>query len=424
MAYGAGREWIQGTLLVVLSVWVTLGVGEIGLRLFYPKYEIAAEAQFKPDSLRITSRSPNTRRTVHHPDNGSTHLVIYNNHGMRQHRNFMDSDLDDAVNVGFFGDSYTENVLLPGPYSFTEPLDYLLNLGSRRFNVLNFGQDGYGTGQSYIAYQHQELAKHLDHVYYIFCINDIRNIYENDLFYIDAKGELWRNPVLESPWWIKLVSRLHVTYLLQDGYYRLNPRKNAWEGLDARILQEKHADNYVRKRKHSERAKSVEHDMLSHKENEDVRRSLAIFRAILRGWKELAAANGSSFSIVLLPTGRGSVIKDHIDDDIPVVDLYELFSDRFPDYNYRDWAFDNDRHWAEAANSMAASFLYRDIAENTGLSPIPEHRMHEKLYIYYSAFDYGWMLDKPELDHSPPQAALEVILKRYAALESGNNIDR
>jgi hypothetical protein len=41
---------------------------------------------------------------------------------------------------------------------------------------------------------------------YPFCINDIRNIYENDLFYIDGKGELQRNPALESPWWIKLVS--------------------------------------------------------------------------------------------------------------------------------------------------------------------------------------------------------------------------
>ena len=101
-----------------------------------------------------------------------------------------------------------------------------------------------------------------------------------------------------------------------------------------------------------------------------------------------------------------------------------MFSDRISDYDYRDWDFENDRHWAEAANSLAASFLYRDIAWKTGLNPIPEHGMHRELYTYYSAFDYGWMPDKSDSNHSPPQAVLEAILKRYAPLELGSNIDR
>jgi len=424
MTFGIIKAWIQGVVLIVLSVAFALGVAEIGLRLFYPKFELAAGAQFKTDSLRINSRLPNTRRTVHHPDNGNTHLVIYNNHGMRQHRDFLESDLDEAVNVGFFGDSYTENARLPDPYSFTEPLDYLLNLSGRNFNALNFGQDGYGTGQSYIAYQYSELAKHLDHIYYVFCINDIRNIYENDLFYLDDEGLLQRNPALESPWWIKLISRLHVTYLLQDGYNRLNPGKNAWEGFDARILQEKHADKYVRERIRTDRAKSVGRDILGHKENDDVKRSLAVFQVILRDWKELATANGASFSIVLLPTGRGSVIKGYISDDIPVVDLYELFADRIPGYKYGDWDFENDKHWAEAANSLAASFLYRDIVGKTELSSISEHGIDTELYTYYSAFDYGWMPDRPDSYHSPNHAVLEEILMRYVPLEIGGNFDR
>ena len=142
-----------------------------------------------------------------------------------------------------------------------------------------------------------------------------------------------RAPALESPWWIKVVSRLHVTYLLQDGYNRIKPRKNAWRGLDARILQEKHADNYVRERKRSERARLLEHDMLDLEGNEDVKRSLAIFQAILRDWQDLATANGARFSVVLLPTAQGRSIKDYIDAEIPVLDLYELFSERIPGYD-------------------------------------------------------------------------------------------
>jgi len=417
MASGTGKTLVQGTVLAVLSILFTLGVAEMGLRLFYPKYEFAAEAQFKPDSLRITTRPPNSRRTMRHPDNGKTHLVIYNNYGMRQHRDFQDSDLEGATNVGIFGDSYMENVELPGPYSFTEPLDYLLNLSGRRFNVLNFGQGGYGTGQSYMAYRYTELVKRLDPVYYVFCANDIRNIYENNLFYLDESGVLQRNPALESPWWIKIVSRLHVTYLLQDSDNRLNPRKNAWEGFNARILQEKHADKYVRKRIRSDRAKSVEQDLLDGKENDDVRRSLAIFQAILREWKDLVTANGAHFTVVLLPTGRGRGIKDYIDDDIPVVDLYELFSKQIPDYDYRDWKFENDGHWAEAANSLAAAFLYQDIAGQTGLSAIPEQGINQAFFTYYSAFDYGWMPDKPDSDYLPSQTVLEAISRKYNSLE-------
>ena len=265
------------------------------LRTLYPKYEYAAEAKFQADSLRITTRPPNARRTVHHPDTRAPHLVIYNNHGMRQHRNFELHDLKDATNVGFFGDSYMENMGLPGPYSFTEPLDYLLNRSGRDFNVLNFGQSGYGTDQSFLAYKYAALSATLDQVFYVFCINDIRNIYENDLFYLNQSGELQRNPALATPWWIRLVSRLHLTYLLQDGYNRLRPRKNDWEGLDARILQEKHADKHVRKRMRSDRAKSVGSSLREGTVNPDVTRSLAVFRALLEEWQTLAAANGASF---------------------------------------------------------------------------------------------------------------------------------
>ncbi len=93
----SGKAQLQGTLLVLLSVLFTLGIAEISLRLFYPEYDLQAGARFEPDSLRITSRPANTRRTVHHPDNGKTHLVIYNNYGLRQHRDILQQDLDDAV---------------------------------------------------------------------------------------------------------------------------------------------------------------------------------------------------------------------------------------------------------------------------------------------------------------------------------------
>ena len=76
-------------ILVLLSILLTLGFVDFSLRLFYPKYVAAAEAQLQSDSLRITTRTPNTHRYLNHPDNGESHHVICNNHGMLQHRDFL-----------------------------------------------------------------------------------------------------------------------------------------------------------------------------------------------------------------------------------------------------------------------------------------------------------------------------------------------
>jgi hypothetical protein len=411
------KTWVLNIVTILISVIVTLVIAEIGLRTLYPKYEYAAEAQFQPDSLRITTRPANARRTVHHPDTGKPHRVIYNNHGMRQHRDFALADLEGAINVGFFGDSYMENMGLPGPYSFTEPLDYLLNRSGRPFNVLNFGQSGYGTDQSFLSYKHAELSPALSDVYYVFCINDIRNIYENDLFFLDANGELQRNPALTTPWHIRLISRLHLTYLLQDGYNRLRPRKNDWEGLDARILQEKHADKHVRKRMRSDRAKSVESNMRDGTDNPDVTRSLEIFNVLLGEWRDLAAANGATFTVMLLPTGYGDLVRDAIPADIEVIDLYREFDARITDYRYDDWHFENDRHWAEDANRLAATILYREITARNAAEALPEERVDSALHTYYSAFDYGWMPASIGVPEPGTPAELQSIAARYAALD-------
>ena len=47
------KAQLQGALLVFLSVLFTLGIAEISLRLFYPKYDLQAGARFEPDILCI-----------------------------------------------------------------------------------------------------------------------------------------------------------------------------------------------------------------------------------------------------------------------------------------------------------------------------------------------------------------------------------
>ena len=114
--------------LLLASLAVCLAAGEAYLRVFHPVYEYAAEAEYDLDAKRIWARGAHSASTGSHPDTGVRHLVIHNNLALRQHRNFSDGDLAAAVNIGVFGDSFTENRRLPSQYSFNEVLDYLLNL--------------------------------------------------------------------------------------------------------------------------------------------------------------------------------------------------------------------------------------------------------------------------------------------------------
>ena len=99
---------------------------------------------------------------------------------------------------------------MDAPDSCTEPVDYLLNQSGRRFNVLNFGMDAYGPGQSLLHYGHFRYARDLDYVVYVYYRNDLRDIFKNGLFSLDGAGNLVENTSRPSGGWVRFVSRLHL----------------------------------------------------------------------------------------------------------------------------------------------------------------------------------------------------------------------
>ncbi|MCP4841146.1 MAG: hypothetical protein GY887_05380, partial [Halieaceae bacterium] len=114
---------------------------------------------------------------------------------------------------------------------------------------------------------------------------------------------------------------------------------------------------------------------------------------------------------------NGSLVEDYIPDNIPVIDLYARFAATTPDYDYKDWHFQNDRHWAEAANRLAAVTLYRDIAAQAELDALPASLIDESLYTYYSAFDLGWMPAAQAEPVNRDDDELKRIADRYAELD-------
>ena len=356
--------------LLLASCAAGLFLCELSLRLFYPKYRDLAEAPFRRDESRIWARMPNARNLWLHPDTRSLHALFHNNFGLRQHRNFSAADLASAINVGVFGDSFVENVRMDAPYSFTEPLDWLLNQGARRFNVLNFGVEGYDPGQSFLHHEHFRYADDLDYVFFVYCSNDLREILQTELFHLDSEGRLVRNEA-KSSWWVRFISELHVSYLVLD------------------VIEN---DRFSETFPFNENPKTFRRR--SPGQAHDVEESLAIFQRLVRRWKRVVEENGGRFVVVMLPDSpadpRITTLLE--EEDVEAIDLYDCFRDY--DDDHRQWRrspyrFRRDNHWNENGNRLAAVCLHRFLEREARL-PASEDAPGEALHQYYSAFG-GWM---------------------------------
>ena len=363
------RRILSNMALALAALCGSLLVCELGLRLFHPKYAYLAEAPFAfaAGDVPIPVRLPNHRSLVPHPDTGEQHAVHHNNLALRQHRDFTDADLRSAVNIGFFGDSFTENVLMPAPFSFTEPLDFLLNLRNPNdsFNVLNFGVGGYALSESLLRYEQLERPELL-HVFYVYNANDFWSDVRRGMFHVDDAGSLSHGEVMrygKRP----VISKLHLSYLV----------------LDAVGLLSAHLAEVVAPPKPA--------SLHGYRDE----RPYKLFEALLRRFKEAAERNGASFNVVwpddeppnfprLAAIARQVGVETH--------NLRACFGERDPTHLHTPWhespyRFKNDGHWNEAANRMAAACLHRFAEGLLSLPSLSAETVETALNRYYSAFD-------------------------------------
>jgi len=294
-------------LLLSCSIILALGTSELILRAFFPKYSYASESNYALDSLLTWRTGPNSRLIRKHPDTNKKHPVFYNNHGMRQHRNITQKEINSSVVISILGDSYTENARLPTQYGFTEILDYLLNSESDQENylVLNYGVSGYGTDQAFITYQSSPLAKHSAHVFYVLCENDLGDIYNNNLFtfhddefYINGITRLVQLPAKNPSKAKAFLRNFYLTYLILDAI-------SGFEAYSKPITESYTFDtNQLRKnqktREESSIAKQITDNIWANKFDKAAG-SMGIMNAILDQLRLEVEKNGGVFHIVILP---------------------------------------------------------------------------------------------------------------------------
>ena len=145
----------------------------------------------------------------------------------------------------------------------------------------------------------------------------------------------------------------------------------------------------------------------------EVSHYVGLARMLVDRWAEEAVRREDGFRIVLLPRLRegrlGELFSPH-----RVPNLYEEIGA----YEFADtpWRFENNGHWNELGNLLAAVHLYRALAPELPGQRLTEYEIRRAVHAYYQAFG-GW---QPSLWSEPwevPAEQLEAIRKRYRALE-------
>ena len=228
-----------------------------------------------------------------------------------------------------------------------------------RINVLNFGFNATGPGRQharYLAFPHKALLRH---VFYVHVANDFDDLRRTGLWAVDAHGNLLggRQPpdTIETappPVILQRLSRLHLTYLALHAWQRLTGTNTSEAG------------------------------------------SNPAFRAGLSRWRAQVEANGGAFHVVLVPvpgTAR-RFAKAGVPASVDVLDLSACFREVIDAYAWADQRFEQDWHWDEAGNMVAAHCLYRFVEGKLGLGRASDVALAQARHVYYRAFadDAGW----------------------------------
>jgi len=341
--------------LVFLLCLICVAIGaEIFLRVNGRYADLVSENLVR--SRAIWDRPANKTQKFKHPDLGYNVKIVFNDFQSRNHKgiNLKDVEKFKGNIIGVFGDSFAENRRMNDEFTFTSLLNEGLNPD---YMVLNFGVSGYGLDQSYIKYLDFKMRHKLDHVIYLFYKNDLRNIYETQLF--EFSGNQISAPSAQRvSLWVDVVRKFHVTYLLLDSYAHLkaigNDHRYSLKNLNDRLMKKLPHNELKaqRARYHDEYADTIVKDYLSERPSEQTLKWAGQFRSLLALWAADVKSHNGKFTIVVVPTEVSTKLAKKLFGDhfgAQTVFLTDYFAD-----GLRDVRFANDGHWNEKGNLRAA----------------------------------------------------------------------
>ena len=340
-------SWIKNITTILCSILISLLIFEAGLRV-NGRY-LSQASQSVEGTNTIWTRSPNSQEAGFHPDLGKKIAILFDQYGSRV--TALPTKTEPYI-VAIFGDSFTENRRIENRFSFVEILNDFFDGTS----FLNFGVDGFGLEQSYAHYLEKKDKLKIDEVIYTLYSNDLRNTYEVNLFdqskMSDGYAELLTDNI-KVPWYIQIASKIHITYLAIEGYYKwISAIEIQKEKFSERLgYKFNKGRKEFEKRFHDEYADTILNRVLSGNPNASDQLIIDHFIATLTKWRSDVEASGGKFHIVVVPTKNSIKLVSALEiSNYVKLDSNEAFSE----LSGKSWRFENDGHWNEFGNLSAA----------------------------------------------------------------------
>ncbi|HSV43235.1 MAG TPA: hypothetical protein VLJ10_01645 [Candidatus Bathyarchaeia archaeon] len=405
------KALLGNTFHIVLLAAVCLVIPEGVLRLTRPDLKFALEAEQYISKDRLFWNPRHTAYFLEEPDRQDIVLVMHNDLGMRQHRNFSVEKKPGTVRIGIFGDSYAENLRVNVQYSFSEVMDYLFNrIYGEHFEVMNFGTEGYATDQSYQQYLDEGRRLGLDAAFYLFSADDLwKNLAnEHARREFDSKQEtgLW-NALKPHSYLVNVIEEFFKSMDNGDdapqilSYYKRNFKPSQ---LRPRLLFNNFLETIT---KEGER-------------NPEVRLARDTFISIIGEWGKKANQDSATFVIGFVP--RKFAVTEWIQPAIcqQGVAVMSLFSEWDPLWKTPpDEFFQKSLPWNEEGNKHAAVHFFKKLARELNYPETTDQEIAQALYEYYSSFSgYDDMISPSWLNPIKVNPDLNNrILLKYLALE-------
>ena len=362
--------WIKYPLLILISIAFALFLAERLLEVT-DRYSDLANSNLTPGNT-IRAPQPSSTETIKHPDLDYEVKRLYDEMGIRNHSG---QSLNSFISpIGFFGDSFTENIRMEDRFSITS----LLNQFWGKHRAINFGVDAFGPEQSFQRWLNFKDVIDLQDVVFVFCANDLRDLYEIQLFeIISSERKITLVNRYQDPSTLSLVHRvyrylgkLRVTYLAMDAYFKLRARVKDSHTF-AKIYANRFLNDAVKSAEHSyndQYADSMEKDLLSDNPSVETKLWAQRFALILKIWKEEVEANGGRFYIAVLPfMEEKDLLPRILGDDLKKYRIIYLEpaedSKNLSDYST---IFKYNTHWNEVGN-LAAFPTFVEIFSKQGL---------------------------------------------------------
>ncbi len=372
------RNIFYGALLVLSCLAAAEGI----LRLIRPDLKFALEAEQYISKDRLFWNPRHTSYFLEQPDRQDIVLVMHNDLGMRQHRNFSVEKKPGTIRIGIFGGSYVENLRVDVSYSFPEVMDYLFNrIYGDHFEVMNFGTEGYATDQSYQQYLDEGRRLGLDVVFYLFHVDELGQNLANQ----EARNTAGRknfgaehHPVLAA---VKRYS--YLADVIEEFFRSLDDGSSAPQILSY----------YKRNFQPSQlRPRSLFNNFLETiteegEKNQEVRRARETFLSIIGEWGKKTHQDSATFVIGFVP--RKFAVTQWI---LPAiwqqgVAVMSLFSEWDPLWKTPpDEFFQRNLPWNEEGNKYAALYFFKKLAVLLGYPEVQDAEIAQAMYEYYSSF--------------------------------------